>query len=90
MQVKMTVEGAVATVALNRPEKLNALTWEMREQMRDHLHEIRFNDDIRAVIITGEGRAFCAGADVDRMGDSDIKAARFRLQRGSHSVIQLN
>src|ERR1700710_106574 len=88
MQVKMTVEGAVATVALNRPEKLNALTWEMREQMRDYLHEIRFNDDIRAVIVTGEGRAFCAGADVDRMGDSDIKAPRFRLQRGSHSVIR--
>ena len=34
MPVKMTVEGAVATVTLNRPEKMNALTWEMREKMR--------------------------------------------------------
>ncbi len=88
MPVKMIVEGAVAKVVLNRPEKLNALTWEMREKMRDYFHEIRFNDDIRAVIVTGEGRAFCAGADVDRMGDADIKAGRFRLQRGSHSVIR--
>ena len=88
MPVQMTVEGAVATVALNRPEKLNALTWEMREKMRDYFHEIRFNDEIRAVIVTGEGRAFCAGADVDRMGDADIRAGRFRLQRGSHSVIR--
>ncbi len=88
MPVQMTVEGAVATVTLNRPEKMNALTWEMREKMRDHFHEIRFNDDIRAVIVTGEGRAFCAGADVDRMGDADIKAGRFRLQRGSHMVIR--
>ena len=88
MPVKMTVEGAVATVTLNRPEKMNALTWEMREKMRDYFQEIRFNDDIRAVIVTGEGRAFCAGADVDRMGDADIKAGRFRLQRGSHMVIR--
>lgn len=88
MPVKMTVEGAVAKVVLNRPEKLNALTWEMREKMRDFFQEIRFNDDIRAVIVTGEGRAFCAGADLDRMGESDLKALRFRLQRGSHTVIR--
>jgi 2-(1,2-epoxy-1,2-dihydrophenyl)acetyl-CoA isomerase len=88
MPVQMIVEGAVAKVVLNRPEKMNALTWEMRERMRDYFQEIRFNDAIRAVIVTGEGRAFCAGADVDRMGDAGIKAARFRLQRGSHSVIR--
>ncbi len=54
----------VATVTLNRPDRLNALSAGLREDLyavTDHIHS---NDDIRAVIITGAGRGFCSGADV--------------------------
>ena len=67
MSVDLIIEGAVAKVALNRPEKLNALTMEMRQQLREHFAALRFNDAVRAIIVTGEGRAFCTGADVGRM-----------------------
>src|ERR1035438_1027330 len=59
MPVDLIIEGAVAKVVLNRPERLNALTWEMRRQLREHFSELRFNDAVRAIIVTGEGRAFC-------------------------------
>ena len=68
MSVDLIIEGAVAKVVLNRPEQLNALTWEMRQQLREHFAALRFNDAVRAIIVTGEGRAFCTGADVGRHG----------------------
>ena len=67
MPVDLRIEGAVAKVVLNRPERLNALTWEMRQQLREHFTELRFNDAVRAIIVTGEGRAFCTGAVVGGM-----------------------
>ncbi|MFN7948290.1 MAG: enoyl-CoA hydratase family protein [Blastocatellia bacterium] len=54
----------IATITLNRPEVLNALTFEMYAQLRDLMAELRRDDAVRAVIITGAGQAFCAGGDV--------------------------
>ncbi len=88
MSVEMNVEGAVATITLNRPEKKNALTVEMREGLIAHFQRARFDDDIRALVLTGAGEAFCSGADVDRMGDSDGRAARHRLQKLSHTYMR--
>ena len=53
MTVDLRIEGAVAKVVLNRPERLNALTWDMRQQLREHFSELRFNDAIRAIIEIG-------------------------------------
>ena len=58
------VDGHVATVTLNRPEKLNALNATLRANLRDVCGVIRDDDEIRAVLITGAGRGFCSGADV--------------------------
>ncbi len=89
MSVELIVDGAVAKVVLNRPERMNALTVEMRESLREHFSRIRFDDAIRAVIVTGSGAHFCSGADVGRMGGhADGLAARQRLQYGSHQVIR--
>jgi 2-(1,2-epoxy-1,2-dihydrophenyl)acetyl-CoA isomerase len=89
MTVELTIDGLVATVTLNRPEKLNALTLEMREALRDHFARIRFDDSIRAVIVTGTGGNFCSGADVTRMNQAqDIRGDRQRLQAGSHAFIR--
>ena len=56
---------AVATITLNRPERLNALTFEVYTELRDAFHTIDSAPDVRAVIITGTGRAFCSGGDVE-------------------------
>ncbi len=84
MPVDLRIEGAIAKVVLNRPERLNALTWEMRQQLREHFTELRFNDAIRAIVVTGEGRAFCTGADVGSMERKDLKGEREKLAGGSH------
>ena len=55
MSVDLTIEGAVAKVVLNRPEKLNALSVEMRENLCDYFARLRFNDAVRVVIVTGAG-----------------------------------
>ena len=53
-----------AILPLNRPERLNAFTWVMGQEMRQALGESEQDPDIRATIITGAGRGFCAGADM--------------------------
>ncbi|WP_429403729.1 enoyl-CoA hydratase/isomerase family protein [Paraburkholderia sp. MM5482-R1] len=68
MDVELTLNGAVATLCLNRPEKLNALTPEMLDLILGHLDRIEKDPEIRAVILTGAGRAFCAGADIKGSG----------------------
>lgn len=62
--IRYSVADAVATLTLHRPEKLNAFTREMMREMIDALDVIDRDDAVRAVIVTGEGRAFCAGADI--------------------------
>ena len=56
---------AVATVTLNRPDRLNALTFEVYTELRDTFRALDREPDVRAVIITGAGRAFCTGGDVE-------------------------
>jgi 2-(1,2-epoxy-1,2-dihydrophenyl)acetyl-CoA isomerase len=60
-------EGAVATLTLNRPDRLNAISPQMRDDLRDALTEVREDDDIRVLIVTGAGRGFCSGADVEAL-----------------------
>ena len=61
-----SVDG-VATVTLNRPEKLNPLTFESYADLRDLLLELPHHEDVRALVIRGEGRAFCGGGDVNEI-----------------------
>ncbi len=58
------VEDGVASVRFNRPERLNALTFEAYADLRDLLAELPHRDDVRVLVITGEGRGFCSGGDV--------------------------
>ncbi len=57
-------DGGVATITFNRPDKLNALTFEGYADLRDFFAEIPHRDDTRVVILRGEGRSFCSGGDV--------------------------
>lgn len=62
--VLTAVDGGVATITLNRPDSLNSATAEMADTVRGALDEIANNPAVRCVVITGEGRAFCAGQDL--------------------------
>jgi enoyl-CoA hydratase/carnithine racemase len=63
-QIRYETSGGVATVTLHRPEKMNAFTGVMMNELLAVFDEIDADDAVRAVIVTGEGRAFCAGADL--------------------------
>src|SRR5689334_13320578 len=62
-----TTTDSVATIKLNRPEKLNAFGGPMREEILDIFRKIAADDEIRAVIVTGEGRGFSAGGDIEHL-----------------------
>ncbi len=63
--IEVGVEGAVGTVTLNRPAKLNALTIEMVGELAESVRMLSASDAIRAIVVTGAGSAFCSGADVN-------------------------
>jgi enoyl-CoA hydratase/carnithine racemase len=62
-----TVSGAVATVTLNRPERLNPLTFESYADLRDLLAELPHHGGVKVLVIQGEGRGFCGGGDVNEI-----------------------
>ena len=68
--IRYEVDGPVLTITLNRPDKLNAYTAQMGQELADALGRSDADDAIRAVILTGEGRHFCAGADISAGADS--------------------
>jgi enoyl-CoA hydratase/carnithine racemase len=61
------VQDGVATVTLNRPDKLNALTFDAYADLRDLVAELPHRGDARVLVITGEGRGFCSGGDVEEI-----------------------
>jgi enoyl-CoA hydratase/carnithine racemase len=61
------VQDGIATVTLNRPDKLNALTFDSYADLRDLVAELPHRGDVRVLVITGEGRGFCSGGDVEEI-----------------------
>ncbi len=65
--ILVQIDGAKATITLNRPEVLNALNWDLLSEMEASLRSLEENNQIRVIIITGAGRAFSAGADLSHV-----------------------
>jgi enoyl-CoA hydratase/carnithine racemase len=63
----LTIADDVATITLNRPDKLNALTFEAYADLRDAFAELPLREDVKVVVIRGEGRGFCSGGDVEEI-----------------------
>lgn len=68
--IDYAVDNGIATITLNRPGKMNAFTREMMRELITAFDQTDADDDVRAVIVTGAGRAFCAGADLSSGGDT--------------------
>jgi enoyl-CoA hydratase len=64
--VQYDVDGGVATITLNRPDKLNAINWEMIEGVDEAFARAEADDDVKAVVITGTGKAFSVGDDLEQ------------------------
>lgn len=80
----------VATITLNRPEAMNAFGADMRELLYHRLCEAEADSAIRCVVVTGAGKAFCAGGDIASMADlqarDDVSAIRQRLLAGGETI----
>ena len=84
--IRQEVADGVATLTLNRPESLNALNSQMRRELLAALKAIGRDDAVRAVILTGEGRGFCSGADL--RGGDDERNFRTVLEREYNPLIR--
>lgn len=88
-RVRLDVDGAVATITLDRPKKLNALYPEMILRFVDLIEKVRRDNSIRALVVRGEGRAFCAGDDLSpedrfKYGPPDLHT---RLKTGFPRIV---
>ena len=85
------VDNGIATVTFNRPDVLNALTFEIYAQFRDLLEELRYDDDVKVLVLTGKGKGFCSGGDVhDIIGEllkRDVKG-HLEFTRMTGAVVQ--
>jgi enoyl-CoA hydratase/carnithine racemase len=69
-QIRYDVADHVATITLHRPDQLNAFTGTMMRELIDAFDHVDADDDVRAVVVTGAGRGFCAGADLSGGGET--------------------
>ncbi len=81
--LKYSKQGRVACISLNRPEVLNAFNVQMRDDVWEALAAVEDDPDVGALLVTGEGRAFCAGADLTEFGSapSPVEAREVRWER---------
>jgi len=89
MTVRLDISGGIARVVLARPERLNAFSDEMKDRLIEITRQLQLDERVRAVLLCAEGRAFCAGGDIDTMGASDVLAARARIQHAHRALLGL-
>ena len=68
--IRYSITDEVAWVYLNRPDKLNAFIAQMNREIKDAVKKASFDEDVRCIVITGEGRAFCSGQDLSEVDDN--------------------
>lgn len=79
MPIRVETQAGVAKVIIDNPAQMNALTNEMKDQLLAAFQGFATDDAVRAVVLTGAGKAFCAGSDVTSMAQSDIRSGRRRI-----------
>lgn len=91
--IEYELRGAVGAITLNRPDKLNAFGGTMRQELLAALRTAEADRDCNVVVITGAGRAFCAGGDIDFMSGlqkaRDVESFRTLLDAGRDVILQI-
>lgn len=87
MSVDVSIDGGVATVTINRPDRKNAITMAMRQQFQEVFQRLQDDDDVRAIILTGAGSDFAAGADVGEMGTGGVRGNMIK-SRTLHRMVR--
>jgi enoyl-CoA hydratase/carnithine racemase len=80
--ILLDISEGIATITLNRPDKLNAYTVGMGEDVVEAFNTLKINDDVKVVILTGAGRGFCAGVDLDHLKEQFAAAERGEALKG--------
>lgn len=86
--IKVSADENIVIITMSRPKALNALNSETLEELRDVVTQIKFSDDVYGVIITGEGKAFVAGADIAQMQSYGALEGRAYIEQ-AQSVFNL-
>lgn len=83
--VEQTLDSAgILTLTLNRPEKLNALSSDILDDLAGKIASAKADEKVKAVLITGAGKAFCAGADISRLAECDAQSGYTFACYGQH------
>jgi 2-(1,2-epoxy-1,2-dihydrophenyl)acetyl-CoA isomerase len=89
MSIEVTRNDGVGTVRLNRPERLNALSEAMKEEMADVFGKLNRDPAVKVVVLCAAGEGFCASGDVSTMGKFTAVSGRDRLKRAHRMIIEL-
>jgi len=87
--VLVKTEDGICWISLNRPDKLNSMTLEMHEMVRRALEEAEQDGSIGCVVITGVGRAFCAGADVSHLAKFSPEEGKEFSEKGQETIVKI-
>lgn len=71
--IEHSLDGGILTITFNRPEKLNALSTDVLHALSELFRTAKENPEVKAVLLTGKGKAFCAGADISRLAECDAE-----------------
>lgn len=85
--ILVTIDKGICTIKLNRPDVRNALGLTLRKELKEFFSSVKENDEIKVIVLTGEGKAFSAGGDLSSLKEIDAVKGRLRLQSG-HEMIQ--
>jgi 2-(1,2-epoxy-1,2-dihydrophenyl)acetyl-CoA isomerase len=88
-EILFELKGNIAVLTLNRPEKLNALNKEMALGLQDQLHSCDENETVRAVLLTGAGRAFCSGQDLQELPSDMVPDIEKSIDENYNPIIRL-
>ena len=88
-QIKLDIADGVATLTLSRPERMNAWTYQMSRELTDAIERCNESADVGAMILTGEGRGFCAGADIQDTFQAQIDGDRPAREGASTGWVEL-
>ena len=72
--IEQKLESGILTITLNRPEKLNAMSTDVLRALSESFTSAKENTDVKGVLLTGKGKAFCAGADISRLAECDAQS----------------